>query len=150
MNRKPLDHKDPDRVQGATILSPGDFPLGSLQSRAAARLRLQGIGGTGEGSLNCICFPEDEQPFFCSPAEEPVAARVKCPLHGSRFKPIRHRYVAAWLAEKEPSYRRRRRSAQYRKAWAASFPPDLWPAEEVEVRGKMMLHLKDGILLTAE
>jgi hypothetical protein len=124
MNSKPLDHKDPDRVQGATILSPGDFPLGSLQSRAAARLRLQGIGGTGEGSLNCICFPENEQPFFCSPDEELVAARVKCPLHGNRFRqPISHIYVSAWLAEKEPARRRQRLSAQCRKAWAASFPP---------------------------
>jgi hypothetical protein len=124
MKSKPLDYKDPDRVQAATILSPGDFPLGSLQSRAAARLRLQGIGGTGEGSLNCICFPADKQPFFCSPAEEHVAATVKCPLHGNRFRqPISHIYVSAWLAEKEPARRRQRLSAQCQKAWAASFPP---------------------------
>src|SRR5450631_2773070 len=30
-------------------------------------------------SQDCICFPDKEQPFFCSPSEEPVAARVKCP-----------------------------------------------------------------------
>jgi hypothetical protein len=36
-------------------------------------------------SQDCICFPETEQPFFCSPSEEPVAAKVKCPLHGNRF-----------------------------------------------------------------
>jgi hypothetical protein len=34
-------------------------------------------------SQDCICFPEKEQPFFCSPSEEPVAAKVKCPLHGN-------------------------------------------------------------------
>ena len=123
MNSKPLDHKGADSVQGATILSPGDFPLGSLQSRAAARLRLQAIGMTGEVPAACICFPEDQQPFFCSPSEELVADRVKCPLHGNRFKqPIPHLYVSAWLAEKQP-VRRQRLSAQARKAWAASFPP---------------------------
>ena len=125
MNSKPLDHKGTDSVQGATILSPGDFPLGSLQSRAAARLRLQAIGMTGEVPAACICFPEDQQPFFCSPSEEQVAARVKCPLHGIRFtRPIPHIYVSRWRMEKELE-RRQTLSAQARKAWAASFPPDL-------------------------
>ena len=64
MSSKSLDHKDPARVQGATVLGPGDFPIGSMQSRAAARLRLQKIGKAGKGSSECICFPEDEQPFF--------------------------------------------------------------------------------------
>ena len=124
MNSKSLSVKNNAESQGATVFGPGDFPIGSPESRAAARLRLQGIGVTGERSSACICFPEDEQPFFCSPSEEPVAARVKCPLHGNRFKqPVRHIYVSRWLAEKEPA-RRQRRSVQYRKAWAASFPPD--------------------------
>ena len=35
---------------------------------------------------DCICFPEKEQPFLCSSFEEPIAARLKCPLHGNRFK----------------------------------------------------------------
>jgi hypothetical protein len=78
-------------------------------------------------SPDCICFSEKEPPFFCSPAEAMVAARVKCPLHGKRLRePIFHIYVSAWRVEKEP-VRRERLSAQYRKAWAASFPPDLWP-----------------------
>lgn len=122
MNSKPLDHKGTDRVQGATILSPGDFPIGSLQSRAAARLQLQGIGRTGEGSLGCICFPENEPPFFGLPGEQRIAASVKCPLHGDRFKqPIFHLYAATWRREREP-LRRQRLSPQYQKAWDASFP----------------------------
>ncbi len=73
-------------------------------------------------SRDCICFPEKEQPFFCSALEELAAARVKCPLHGNRFRqPIYYIYVSAWRAEKEPA-RRQRLSAQYRKAWEASFP----------------------------
>ena len=73
-------------------------------------------------SQDCICFPENEQPFFCSAFEEPVAAQVKCPLHGDRFKqPICHVYVSAWRVEAEPA-RRRHLSAQYQKAWDASFP----------------------------
>ncbi len=81
-------------------------------------------------SPDCICFPDKEQPFFCLPSEEPIAARVKCPLHGNRFRqPIFHVYVSSWRAEKEPA-RRRRLSAQYRKAWDASFPEELCPREE--------------------
>ena len=79
-------------------------------------------------SQDCICFPESEQPFFCSPSEEPIAAMVKCPRHGNRFRqPIFHIYVSAWRVESEPA-RRQRLSAQYRKAWEASFPTELWPA----------------------
>lgn len=76
-------------------------------------------------STDCICFPEEEPPFFCSPSEAVVAAEVKCPLHGNRILlPIFHIYVSAWRAEKEPA-RRQRLSAQYRKAWEASSPPEI-------------------------
>jgi endonuclease I len=82
----------------------------------------------GKGSPECICFPEDEQPFFCYPVQERVAARLKCPLHGDRFKvPRFYLYVAKWYREKEP-LRIRKKSPQYQKAWSAGFPPDLWPA----------------------
>jgi hypothetical protein len=75
----------------------------------------------------CICFPEKEPPFFCEPSEEEIAAQVKCPLHGERFKrPQFSIYVASWLRAKEPA-RRERLSAQYRKAWDASFPAELNP-----------------------
>jgi hypothetical protein len=98
-------------------------------------------------SQDCICFPEKEQPFFCSPLEEPVAASVKCPLHGNRFtRPIAHLYVSGWLRKNEPA-RRQRLSAQYRKAWEASFPTELWPAvPEVETTedGNTFFRLKDG------
>ncbi len=72
-------------------------------------------------SPDCICFPESEQPFFCSLSEEPIAAMVKCPLHGNRFQqPIFHVYVSRWRVESELA-RRQALSAQYRKAWEASF-----------------------------
>ena len=125
MSSKSSDHKDPARVQGATVLGPGDFPIGSVQSRAAARLRVQKIGEVGKGSSECICFPEDEQPFFWTSEESGLAAGVQCPLHGKRFTPRFHIYVAAWCWENEVKFRWPRRSAQYHKAWAASFPPDL-------------------------
>jgi len=89
-----IESKKKQEVLTATTIGPGDFPLGSLQSRAAARLRLQRIGETGRGSRSCICFPEDEQPFFCSLSEERIATAVKCPLHGERFSsPHFHIYV---------------------------------------------------------
>ena len=38
-------------------------------------------------------------------------------------------------------------SEQYRKAWFASFPEALWPAEEVETDdGRTFLKLKDGAM----
>jgi hypothetical protein len=64
-------------------------------------------------SVDWICFPEKEQPCFCSASD---AAAVKCPLHGDRFKRQRFFvYVAAWRQAKEPA-RRQRLSTQYRKA----------------------------------
>ena len=142
-----IESKKKQEVLTATTIGPADFPLGSLQSRAAARLRLQGIGETGKGSRSCICFPEDEPPFFCWLGEERIAAAVKCPLHGERFSaPHFHIYVSAWLREKQP-LTLLRKSTQYQKAWAAGFPAHLWPAELVTVGGKDMLHLKDGTTL---
>jgi hypothetical protein len=99
-------------------------------------------------SEDCICFPANDQPFFCSSYESSLAARVKCPLHGDRFKVLGHIYVARWVREKEPR-RRERASAQYRKAWEASFPSELWPAvpeEEIE-DGKVFFRLNDGTKL---
>jgi hypothetical protein len=53
-------------------------------------------------STDCICFPENEPPFFCFPSEEEIAAKVRCPLHGNRFRqPIFHIYVAKWRRESE-------------------------------------------------
>ncbi len=51
-------------------------------------------------SPDCICFPPNEPPFFCFPVEEAVAALVKCPLHGERFKHRFHIYVGKWYREK--------------------------------------------------
>ena len=97
-------------------------------------------------SPDCICFPKEEPPCFCLPFEEPIAAEVKCPLHGERFKRQRFFiFTASWRREQEPE-RRERLSAQYRKAWEASFPSGLWPAvpqEEIE-SGRIFLRLKDG------
>jgi hypothetical protein len=124
---KRLNCKGANEPQGATVLGPADFPLGSFQSRAAARLRLRQKLATGELAPNCICFPENEPPFFCSESEEEIAAKVKCPLHGNRFKPTTfHIFVANWRRERE-KIRRQRLSPQYRKAWLASFPGDSWP-----------------------
>jgi hypothetical protein len=78
-------------------------------------------------SQGCICFPENEQPFFISPSEETVAAQVKCPQHGNRFaQPMFHVYVSQWRSATEPA-RRQHLSPQYRKAWQASFPTECGP-----------------------
>jgi hypothetical protein len=109
------------------------------------------LGQTFSGG--CICFPKNEPPFFGFPVEEQIAAKVKCPLHGERFKtPQFYIYVAKWLREKLWKLLWIYHSEQYRKAWFASFPPELWPAEE-EVRengrhGPLFLKLKDGTKLS--
>ena len=63
---KPLSCKNNDDILGATVLGPGDFPLGSPESRMAARIRLQRIGVAGERPSECVCFPENDmdEPFY--------------------------------------------------------------------------------------
>jgi len=145
-----LSPKNNGEILGATVLRPGDFPLGSPESRVAARIRLQRIGVLGERPSDCICFPENEQPFFGFPVEQEIAARVKCSLHGDRFRPMFHLYVPKWRRENEKKVRWFRLSEQYHKAWSAGFPPDLWPAVEEETEDRrVFLRLKDGTKLLA-
>lgn len=107
-------------TQAATNPRPGDFPVGSPQSRAAARLRLQG-GALGVSLTECICFPPDEQPDFRTNEDEERAVKVECPLHGKRFEPRPHFYIPAWHWEREVKLRWPRLSQQYHKAFKASF-----------------------------
>jgi hypothetical protein len=150
MGGKPLSRKNNDEILGATFLGPGDFPLGSPQSRMAARIRLQRVGVAGEGPSDCICFPKREQPFFGFPIEGDIAFAVKCPLHGDRFAwPRFFVYVSKWVRVNIWSHLKSNHGAQYQKVWHAGFPPELWPAEEVVVNGKYALRLKDGTILPA-
>ena len=101
-------------------------------------------------SPDCICFPENESPFFAFDIELEFLTRVRCPLHGERFKPLYHLYVAKWLRAKQPQLLWTHHSEQYRRAWFVSFPQDLWPAEEEEdPSGRIFLKLKDGTRLLA-
>ena len=100
-------------------------------------------------SPQCICFPAREPPFFGLGFEMELAFRVKCPLHGDRFKPCFPIYVSPWLREKLWSHLWTQHSEQYRKAWFASFPPDLWPAREEATEAGFFLVLKDGSRLRA-
>jgi hypothetical protein len=100
----------------------------------------------GKAGSDCICFPENEQPFFGFPIEEKLADEVKCPLHGERFMHFFRLYVPGWRRESERK-RWAGRSEQFRKAWLVTFPAELWPAAEEVVDGKQMLRLKNGTLL---
>ena len=82
-------------------------------------------------SSACICFPETEPPSFGFAVMRDIAFRVKCPLHGERFKVFSHLYVPRWHREHADRYRHLG-SRQYQKAWMASFPLNLWPAVEEE------------------
>ena len=79
-----------------------------------------------------------------------MAIAVKCPLHGERFKPPRFQiYVSKWLREKQSQLLWSHHSEQYRKAWFATFPTDLWPAHEMMEQQGMILKLKDGTKIPA-
>ena len=93
----------------------------------------------------CICFPENEPPFFHWPIELNIAADLECPLHGARFRPERLIYVSKWLRRKREFVLANRRSKQFLTAWFASFPTELWPADEEQTKdGTIFLRLKDG------
>jgi hypothetical protein len=95
-------------------------------------------------SAECICFPEKESRGFNTWVEEDFAFEVKCPEHGDRFKKPEYRmFVAGWKRE-ENIRLLWKHSEQYRKAYAASFPPELWPAEQVEKDDRLHWRLKDG------
>ena len=146
---KPLRSKENGGAQSATNPSPADFPLGSPQSRAAARFRLQRIALAGGHPPQCICFPENEPPSFGFRVEFEIAARVKCPIHGDRSGTWSSLYTAKWFRERQ-KIRREGLSPQFQKAWLASFPPDLWPAEEQETADGIYLRLKDGTRLVGQ
>jgi hypothetical protein len=70
---------------------PGDFPLGSLESRAAARAMLDTVT-----AKDCICFSPEEPPRLELKAEIEAARAVRCPLHGdpfNRLAPTIHRVI---------------------------------------------------------
>jgi hypothetical protein len=98
----------------------------------------------------CLCFPPDEEPVVGFPIELEIAAQVKCPLHGDRFKhPRLFIYVSKWLRDKLPSLRQTHHSEQYLKAWRAGFPDHLWLATEQHMADGFFLVLKDGSRLPA-
>jgi hypothetical protein len=101
-------------------------------------------------SAECICFPQNEDPTFVFAIEVEIAKRLRCPLHGERFRPRAFIYASEWLREKRQAALWTHRSEQYRKAWFAGFPQHLWPAVEEENHdGQIFLVLKDGSRLLA-
>jgi hypothetical protein len=120
---------------------PGDFPVGSIESRATARAMLDAIE-----NRDCICFPVNEPPAVVLSAEREAVKAALCPIHGlrfARFAPFIYR------PERRPTHLREEEwnchSAQYIRAMRASFPLDLWPATEIrETDGTARFVLKDG------
>ncbi|MCU1307815.1 MAG: hypothetical protein JWN45_2510 [Acidobacteriaceae bacterium] len=124
-----------------------------LESRAERLLELRSTLRS-----DCICFPEGQEPAVGFPILQEIAFFVKCPLHGDRFRPGRFIYVSKWMREKlhkivsNPAssfFSPMKRPEQYRKAYFASFPLDLFPGNEereeiAERHSKTFLLLKDG------
>lgn len=117
----------------------------TLESRVQTLERK--TNGQSKFSAACICFPDNEWPAFASEVERDIATKMECPLHGKRIIVRFSRlYLPAWRREairRWPSFR----SAQFQKAWNASFPADLWPCTEAVSNGKVVLRLKDGSML---
>lgn len=129
---------------------PGSQGMHSQTLLARVERAEQLVNTKAKFSPDCICWPENEHPFFGFDIEREIAAEVKCPIHGERTTLIFQRlYLPDWRRERE-TIRRPLLSPQYQKAWNASFPPELWPAEEEETRdGEIFLRLKDGTRLLA-
>jgi hypothetical protein len=87
-----------------------------------------------------------KHPSFGFRVEMEFAARVKCPIHGDRSKSWYFTYSPKWHRERQKICREGL-SPQFKKAWLASFPPDLWPAEEEETADGTYLRLRDGTRL---
>jgi hypothetical protein len=118
----------------------------------------------------CICYPKGEVPWVGFPIQYKIAFSVKCPAHGDRFSWGMlglEVYVSIWFREK--MYRRvvdrcpsfypfatcpKQVSEQFRKAYLASFPPDLWTGEEEEKTEegflKTYLRLQDDTRIQVE
>jgi hypothetical protein len=106
---------------------------------------------TPEPEEDCICFPPEEPPAFYWLAEVEIAAAVRCPLHGVRFRAIETPpfiYRSKWLRR---THHRTLycsgHSPQYSKAWLVGFPADLWPAKvtfQFQPRPTETLILRDG------
>ena len=108
---------------------------------------------TAQHEEGCICFPPGEPPAFRWVAEVETAAAVRCPLHGMRFDAIDRPvvFLPKWARPEDyatvdwPYH-----SPQYSKAWRASFPPNLWPADErwqFQPERTATLILRDGMEL---
>ena len=111
---------------------------------------MRSVGVGGERAADCICFPDNERPSFGFSIEMEKASKVLCPVHGLRFTPLSHLYVAKRFREKLWTDLGTHHSEQYRKAWFARFPSELWPAEEEENEGgKIFLKRKDRSTLLA-
>lgn len=130
-----------------------------LEQRAQRLARVQ-----SRFDARCICYPEKCVPWVGFPILDTIAFLVKCPLHGDRFswKDVKpYIYVSEWrreqmyrlILDRSPSFYVFSKlpcqvSEQYRKAYLASFPPDLWPAQEEQEEGedgpRIYLRLKDG------
>jgi len=120
---------------------PGDFPLGSIESRATARAML-GVTALSD----CICFPADDPPDLQLMAERDAAQSVVCPIHGRRFASFA---LTIYRAIRRPAHLPENnwkwRSAQYIRAMRASFPTDRWPAAEIHENDRTVRFvLKDG------
>lgn len=56
--------------------------------------------------------------------------------------------MSKWLREKIWDHLWSHHSEKCRKAWFASFSPELWPGEEVVTESGSFLRLKDGTMLS--
>jgi hypothetical protein len=92
-------------------------------------------------SVDCICFPKHEPPFFLYEPVHVIAAGVKCPIHRDRFpqlRPLPFLYIGDSRKELQ-IFRWLTVNEQYRTAWNSSLPSESWPVEEIEIAGRTWL-----------
>jgi hypothetical protein len=136
-----------------------------LERRAQQRTKV-----ASRFAAECICYPKGCLPWVGFPILNEIAFSVQCPAHGDRFSWGMlglEAYVSKWFREKMfrrvldrcPSFHPfatcpKRVSEQFRKAYLASFPPDLWTGEEEKKAEqgfcKTYLRLQDGTAIQVE
>jgi hypothetical protein len=99
--KKPEDDDVSGQVRnGSYILSGWGFPLARPRSTYGVKIVRRLVSSNSASLAGAIRSGRSARAL-----EEQIAAKVRCPLHGDRFKPIFHIYVPKWRRENEKEVR---------------------------------------------
>jgi len=138
-------------AQAATGISPADFPLGSTQSRAAARVLLDHSERSkprrSQYDQDALQIASFARPFLCGLETEQVSREVKATAvyqHGERLEHEPGGYSEALQWDKEPNDRLAEilQAAMGRAGWNGELP-----SKDVKWRNALVRLLSGQVLL---